>query len=74
MKYSFNPADGTAITLDDLALFITEMRDLRQLPGDTPVRAFGLLEMDLQHGPRIARITADGDWRTAKQAPPARRR
>lgn len=61
MKYSHNPADGFAITLDDLADFVTEMKGYRELPGNTVVRAMGLVEFDLQHGPRIARITADTD-------------
>lgn len=61
MKYSHQPADGVAITLDDLAEFVAEMRGLRNLPGDTVVRATGVIEFDLQNGPRIARITADTD-------------
>lgn len=61
MKYSTLPADGVAMTLDDLQTFVTEMRELRELPGHTVVRAMGLIEIDLANGPRIARLTADTD-------------
>jgi hypothetical protein len=59
MRYSRSPADGHAITLDDLADFVAEMIGYRHLPGTTVIRAAGLLEFDLTDGPRVARITAD---------------
>jgi hypothetical protein len=49
----------TGMTLDDLAEFVAEMRGHYELPGDTVVRAVGMLEINLTDGPRIARITAD---------------
>lgn len=59
-RRTFAPADGVAITLDDMAEFVAEMMGHHQLPGSTPVRAMGVLfEMDLRDGPRIARLTAD---------------
>lgn len=61
MKYSHQPADGVAMTLDDLAEFVAEMKQYRELPGSTVVRVVGVLEVDLQNGPRLARITADTD-------------
>lgn len=59
MRYAHHPADGQAITLDDLAAFVAEMRGYRELPGNTVVRAAGVLEVDIESGPRIARLTAD---------------
>lgn len=71
MRHTRHPTDGIAITLDDLAEFVTEMRDVHDLPGDTPVRAAGVLEFDLVDGPRIARLTADPDAdRAGPPAPP----
>lgn len=52
-----DPAVG--ITLDDMAEFVAEMRGHYELPGSTPVRCVGMLEFDMQDGPRIARLTAD---------------
>lgn len=62
MKYSTQPADGVAMTLDDLAEFVREMKQYRELPGTTTVRAMGVIEaLDISNGPRIARLTADTD-------------
>lgn len=61
MKYSTQPADGVAMTLDDVAEFVREMKQYRELPGTTVVRAMGVVELDVQNGPRIARLTADTD-------------
>jgi len=61
MKYSTNPADGIAMTIDDLQAFVDEMKQLRELPGNTVVRAMGVVELDFANGPRIARLTADTD-------------
>lgn len=68
MKYSHLPADGVAMTLDDLAEFVAEMRGMRDLPGSTVVRAMGVVEFDLANGPRIARLTADGDYTPPNRA------
>lgn len=57
-RYPYLPADGEAMTLDDLAEFVAEMVGHRQLPGTTQVRAMGRIEFDLADGPRIARLTA----------------
>lgn len=46
------------MTLDDLAEFVAEMRGHYDLPGETPVRCMGMVELDLVNGPRIARLTA----------------
>lgn len=59
MRYSHSPEDGLAITLDDLATFVAEMRGYRGLPGHTVVRVAGLPEIDIIDGPRCSRITAD---------------
>jgi hypothetical protein len=61
MRYPYNPATGQVITLDDLAAFVAEMVGYRQLPGSTPVRAHGLIEFDMQSGPRLRQVTADAD-------------
>jgi hypothetical protein len=47
------------MTLDDLAEFVAEMVGHYELPGSTPVRAMGMIEIDFEAGPRIARLTAD---------------
>lgn len=47
------------MTLDDLAEFVSEMMGHYELPGSTPVRAMGMIEIDFEAGPRIARLTAD---------------
>lgn len=60
-RYPFLPADGKAMTLDDLAEFVAEMIGQRGLPGSTVVRVTGCLEVNLTDGPRIARITACPD-------------
>lgn len=52
------PQNGQAITLDELAEFVADAMS-RGVPGSTPVRAAGVLEVNLTHGPRIARLTAD---------------
>lgn len=58
-RRSLTPADPKrGMTLDDLAEFVAEMRGHYELPGDTVVRATGMIEFDLD-GPRVARITAD---------------
>lgn len=61
MKYSTQPADGVAMTIDDLAEFVREMKQYRELPGSTVVRAMGVIEVDMLNGPRISRLTADTD-------------
>jgi hypothetical protein len=53
----FLPADGRAITLDDLTEFVAQAHTAG-LPGATPIRTMGVIEFDLANGPRIARITA----------------
>jgi hypothetical protein len=72
MRYSRSPADGHAITLDDLADFVAEMIGYRHLAGDTVIRAAGVLEFDLRDGPRVARITADTGNATATAEQPDR--
>ncbi len=57
--YSYSAADGYAITLDDLATFVAEMKGYRELPGDTQVRFSAMIEFDLVNGPRANRVTAD---------------
>lgn len=52
----FTPATGPAITLDELAEFVAEAIG-KGFPGATPVRAAGVLELNIAHGPRIARLT-----------------
>lgn len=61
MKRTWNPADGYAMTLDDLDAFVTEMKTLHNLSGDTVVRATGHLEFDMTYGPRVRQLTADPD-------------
>lgn len=46
------------MTLDDLAEFVAEMRGMHEMPGNTPVRVKGMIEIDLVNGPRIASLTA----------------
>lgn len=75
MKYSGHPADGFAFTLDDLEKFVGEMKGYRNLPGDTQVRAMGRMEIDVEHGPRIVRLTAgpeDGQARMPRVIPSTR--
>jgi hypothetical protein len=54
--FVFLPADGEAITLDDLAEFLVEAR-ANGIPGEAQVRAAGRIEVNLAHGPRVARLT-----------------
>lgn len=57
-----NPQVG--MTLDDVAEFVAEMMGHYEMPGSTPVRCIGLIEIDFDAGPRIARLTADPDTST----------
>lgn len=60
MKYTTNPANGAVMTIDDLATFVDEMKNLRNLPGDTLVRATGSVHnMDMSNGTLISKLTAD---------------
>jgi hypothetical protein len=52
----YTPEVGPAITLNDLAAFVAEAIG-KGIPGRTPVRATGVLELNIEHGPRIARVT-----------------
>jgi hypothetical protein len=52
-----DPAAG--MTLDDVAGFVSEMMGHYELPGSTPVRCMGMIEIDFESGPRVARLTAD---------------
>lgn len=52
----FTPTDGRAITLDELAEFVAEAIG-KGFPGGTQVRAAGVLELNIAHGPRIGRLT-----------------
>jgi hypothetical protein len=53
----FSPADGEAITLDDLAAFVSQAY-AAGVTGATRVRCTGALGgFDLTNGPRIARLT-----------------
>jgi hypothetical protein len=61
MRYTHNPIDGVAITLDDLRIFVEEMTGYRNLPGTSVVRGSGHLEIDLASGPRLRSITAETD-------------
>lgn len=54
---SYTPSDGKALTLDELSEFVAEAYG-KGLPGSTYVRAMGVIEFDMAHGPRIARLTA----------------
>ncbi len=58
-RRTFTASDGVAITLDDMAEFVAEMMGRFELPGTTPVRCMGVIELDMADGPRIARLTAD---------------
>lgn len=60
MKYTRNPADGVAITVADVRAFLAEL-EAAGVPDTAVLRAAGVLEIDLVHGPRIARLTADPD-------------
>jgi hypothetical protein len=60
VKYTRNPADGVAITVADVRAFLVEL-DAAGVPDTAVLRAAGVLEFDLVHGPRIARLTADPD-------------
>lgn len=74
MRYSLGPQQGMFMTLDDLTAFVAEMKGYRELPGDTPVRALGWMEIDLVDGPRITRLTADPDTTQAPGPNRAQRR
>jgi hypothetical protein len=53
----FSPADGQAMTLDDLAAFVAEAY-AAGVTGPTPVRCTGAVDgFDALNGPRIARLT-----------------
>lgn len=54
--FVFAPADGKAVTLDDLAEFVAEAIG-KGLPGSSYVHAAGVIEFDMHNGPRIARLT-----------------
>ncbi len=47
------------MTLSDVAEFVAEMMGHYELPGSTPVRAVGMIEIDFADGARVARLTAD---------------
>lgn len=68
MQYTHHPADGVAITLADIRDFLGQL-DAAGVPDTAVLRAAGVLEVDLVHGPRIARLTADPDYDPA-DAPP----
>lgn len=55
--FTFLPADGQAITLDDLAEFLVEAR-ANGVPGGAYIRAVGALgAFDMSNGPRCSRLT-----------------
>jgi hypothetical protein len=55
--FTFLPADGQAITLDDLAEFLVEAR-ANGVPGSAYVRTMGALAgFDMMNGPRCSRLT-----------------
>jgi hypothetical protein len=55
--FVFSPADGQAITLDDLAAFVAEAYSAG-VTGPTPIRCTGSLAgFDMANGPRMARLT-----------------
>lgn len=55
--FTFLPADGQAITLDDLAEFLVEAR-ANGVPGEAYARTMGyLVDFDMANGPRCSRLT-----------------
>lgn len=54
----FTPNDGRALTLDELSEFVAEAY-AKGIPGTATPRAAGVVELNLTHGPRIARLTVD---------------
>ena len=61
MRYTHHPNDGIAITLDDLRMFVDEMRGYRGLPGTAVVRGQGHVEIDLAGGARLRTVTVETD-------------
>lgn len=60
-RYTHNSINGEYITLDDLEMFVTEMRGLRGMPGTATIRFRGLIEIDFNYGPRAASVTAEAE-------------
>lgn len=52
------PRQGPVVTLDDLTDLVSEAHG-KGVPGNTPLRAVGYIELNLAHGPRATRLTLD---------------
>jgi hypothetical protein len=55
--FSFQPADGRGMTVDDLTEFLAEAQ-VRGIPGNAYVRTMGSLSgFDMTNGPLCSRLT-----------------
>lgn len=60
-RFSHHAINDEYITLDDLELFVREMKDLRSMPGTATIRFRSLFEINLSDGPRAHTVTAEAE-------------